>query len=74
MSTATTYKLIGGKPLDANGEPEGAMEIREAMKDNCVQMSRCCSVVIGTVVAFIIIFNISQSEICSYTSVVSGMR
>lgn len=49
-SSESTYKLIGGKPLDQNGEPEDASQIRETMKDNCIQMSRVCSIIIGTII------------------------
>ena len=52
--TSTTYKLIGGTPTDENGELQDVQEIREVMKENCIQMSRCCSLIIGTIIGVFI--------------------
>lgn len=48
--TSSDYKLIDGN----TAETEDAQQLREHMKDNCLQMSRCCSVIIGTIIGVFI--------------------
>lgn len=47
----TSYRLLSETPETISTEPESKMtEVREMMKENCLQMSRCCSVVIGVII------------------------
>lgn len=48
----TSYKLIGAKSVavQTGEEMENAADLREMMKESCLQMSRCCSVVIGFII------------------------
>jgi hypothetical protein len=41
----TTYKLVGESP-----ELEGPENVRDMMKESCLQMSRCCSMIIGFII------------------------
>ncbi|CAB9525058.1 expressed unknown protein [Seminavis robusta] len=45
----TSYRLIGGKQAIAN-DGEDVEQIKEMMKDGCLQMSRCCSLIIGFII------------------------
>lgn len=45
----SSYKLVGGKQAIAE-ENANVEDIREMMKDSCLQMSRCCSMVIGLII------------------------
>ena len=47
----TPYKLIGGMPLN---EAENDKQIREIMEDDCLRMSRFCSIIVGVIVGIFI--------------------